>query len=76
MHFFYFSGIGDIKFIRLWHDNTGEGDDGSWFCHYVLVVDLQTQKRSLFLVNQWFAAEESDGRVTAIFLILLLVKCF
>ncbi|CAH8676554.1 unnamed protein product [Schistosoma rodhaini] len=58
--------LGPLIYIRLWHDNSGVGDNASWYCNYVGVVDLQTREKSHFIVESWFAVEESDGQVDRI----------
>ena len=35
--------LGDLVFLRIWHDNSGKGDDASWFLDKVVVEDLQTK---------------------------------
>ena len=37
-----------LNYIRLWHDNTGEGSSASWFLKYIIVRDLQTSGEILF----------------------------
>ncbi|CAF4248868.1 unnamed protein product, partial [Adineta steineri] len=34
--------LGLLNYIRIWHDNTGEGSSASWFLKYIIVRDLQT----------------------------------
>ncbi len=37
--------IGPLTFLRIWHDNSGEGNDAGWFLDKVVVEDLQTNQR-------------------------------
>lgn len=37
--------LGDLTFINIWHDNSGKGNDASWFLNKIIVEDLQTKKR-------------------------------
>jgi len=37
--------LGNLIFLRIWHDNSGKGQDASWFLDKVVVEDLQTQFR-------------------------------
>ena len=37
--------LGDLVFIRVWHDNSGKGDSSSWFLDKIIVEDLQTKHR-------------------------------
>ncbi|VDL90590.1 unnamed protein product, partial [Schistocephalus solidus] len=55
--------LGDLHFLRLWHNNSGAGDDASWFCDFVVVIDLQTTYKYYFIVGKWFAVDEDDGLV-------------
>ncbi|CAF4456624.1 unnamed protein product, partial [Adineta steineri] len=34
--------LGLLNYIRIWHDNSGEGSSASWFLKYIIVRDLQT----------------------------------
>ncbi|CAF4156054.1 unnamed protein product, partial [Adineta steineri] len=55
--------LGLLNYIRIWHDNTGEGSSASWFLKYVIVRDLQTLDKFYFISQQWFAVEKDDGRI-------------
>ncbi|VDO16859.1 unnamed protein product [Rodentolepis nana] len=55
--------LGDLRFLRLWHDNRGRGDSASWYCDFVCVIDLQTKNRFNFIVEKWFGVDEGDGLV-------------
>lgn len=64
--YLHFRPLGDLRFLRLWHDNRGKGDDASWYCDFVRIIDLQTKTRYNFIVGKWFAVEEDDGLVGSI----------
>ena len=49
--------------MRIWHDNSGKGDNQSWFLSYVAIRDIQTKERFYFLANTWFSVVEGDGEV-------------
>ena len=55
-----------LNFIRLWHDNTGQGTSASWFLKYIIVQDLQTLQKFHFIAQRWFAVEEQDGLVSSV----------
>ncbi|CAH8432648.1 unnamed protein product [Dicrocoelium dendriticum] len=55
--------LGRLIYCRLWHDNSGIDDRASWYCSYVGVLDLQTGKKSHFVVGRWLGVEEDDGQV-------------
>ena len=56
--------LGLLNFIRLWHDNTGQGQSASWFLKYIIVQDLHTMQNFHFIAQRWFAVEEDDGLVS------------
>jgi hypothetical protein len=55
--------LGLLNYIRIWHDNTGEGASASWFLKYVIVRDLQTMEKFHFICQTWFAVERDDEKV-------------
>ncbi|CAF0846743.1 unnamed protein product [Adineta steineri] len=55
--------LGLLNYIRIWHDNSGEGSSASWFLKYIIVRDLQTLDKFYFICQQWFAVEKDDGRI-------------
>ena len=55
--------MGNLNYLKIWHDNSGQGDDASWFLKYLIVHDLQTRERFYFLCQDWLAVEKSDGKI-------------
>ncbi|CAF0742236.1 unnamed protein product [Didymodactylos carnosus] len=55
--------LGQLNYIRIWHDNTGKGTSASWFLKYIVVRDLQTMEKQHFICQQWLAVEKDDGSV-------------
>ena len=53
--------------MRVWHDNSGKGKFGSWYLNYVVVRDVQSDTKQVFVANKWLAVEEDDGQVHIIF---------
>ncbi|XP_065653607.1 location of vulva defective 1-like [Hydra vulgaris] len=47
------STLGDLDFIRLWHDNSG----GGWYLKNIIIIDLQTEKRFVFTGHCWIAVD-------------------
>lgn len=45
----YFMGtkepLGDLRYLRIWHDNTGKGAYKNWYLNRVIVDDLQERDR-------------------------------
>ncbi|CAG0904802.1 unnamed protein product, partial [Cyprideis torosa] len=55
--------LGPLSYLRMWHDNSGKGNRGSWFCRSVIVRDIITGSVYYFVVNNWFAVEHGDGMI-------------
>ena len=55
--------MGNMQYMRIWHDNSGLGDDASWFLKYIIVHDLQTRQKFYFICEDWLAVEKSDGKI-------------
>ncbi|XP_065660269.1 uncharacterized protein LOC105848477 isoform X11 [Hydra vulgaris] len=47
------SSLGELDFIRLWHDNSG----GGWYVKNIIINDLQTKKQFTFIGRRWIAAD-------------------
>ncbi|XP_069123303.1 uncharacterized protein [Argopecten irradians] len=55
--------LGNLNFLRIWHDNTGKGTDADWYLNMVLIKDLQNNQKYMFLCNQWMAVDKGDQEV-------------
>ncbi|XP_038068022.1 uncharacterized protein LOC119737627 [Patiria miniata] len=55
--------LGALNYMRIWHDNSGQGAAQSWYMSYIAIRDLQTKRRYFFLCNQWFSVVDGDGQV-------------
>ena len=55
--------LGDLKYLRIWHDNSGKGRFASWYLQYVLVRNVQTGEMTTFVCNEWLAVEYDDGLI-------------
>lgn len=58
--------LGNLNYIRVWHDNSGKGNMASWYLKYIVVHDLQTRNKFYFLCENWLAVEKSDGVIDRI----------
>ncbi len=58
--------MGYLNSLRIWHDNSGEGDYASWYLKFIIVQDLQTRQKFYFLCEKWLAVEKSDGKIDRI----------
>ena len=57
------SSLGNLTYLKIWHDNSGKGDMASWFLKHIIVHDLQTNEKFYFLCEKWLAVEKSDGKL-------------
>ena len=58
-----FRSLGNLQYLRIWHDNTGIGDYASWFLGAIIVRDVQTGRKYQFANDRWLAVEYADGEV-------------
>ena len=49
--------------MKIWHDNSGQGDAASWFLKFIIVRDFQTKEKFYFLCQNWLSVEKSDGKI-------------
>ncbi len=61
---FYLRNLGQLDYIRIWHDNSGKGGMASWFLKTVIVHDLQTRECFYFICEKWLAVEKDDGCIS------------
>ncbi|KAL4239324.1 hypothetical protein ACF0H5_000141 [Mactra antiquata] len=55
--------LGDLLYLRIWHDNSGKGRAASWYLNHVVIRDVQTDRKYIFIANRWLAVDEDDGQV-------------
>ena len=55
--------LGNLAYLRVWHDNSGKGGMASWYLKFILVHDLQTREKHYFLCEKWLAVEKEDGLI-------------
>nr|CDJ83689.1 Lipoxygenase and Polycystin cation channel domain containing protein [Haemonchus contortus] len=53
--------LGDLRYVRLWVDNSGRGECESWYCNRVIIKDLHTGKIYRFPIYNWFGSFMGDG---------------
>ncbi|XP_045214928.2 uncharacterized protein LOC123565009 [Mercenaria mercenaria] len=53
--------LGDLDYIRIWHDNSGGGSYASWYLSRMEVHDVQRNESFSFLGERWLAVEKEDG---------------
>ncbi|CAH1253107.1 PKD1L3 [Branchiostoma lanceolatum] len=54
--------LGEIRRLQIWHDNKG-GRSRSWYLEKVILQDLQTRDRCVFICNDWLSVDRGDGQV-------------
>ncbi|VDI63637.1 Hypothetical predicted protein [Mytilus galloprovincialis] len=62
--------LGDLVYLRIWHDNSGEGKLQSWYLHRVVITDLHTNEKYIFQCDRWFATDIEDGMIERIIPVL------
>nr|KAG5713885.1 hypothetical protein BaRGS_024512 [Batillaria attramentaria] len=58
--------LGDLRYVRVWHDDSGPGEEASWFLGKFIVEDLQSAERFMFVCDRWLAIDKEDGLVDRI----------
>ncbi|KAL3877557.1 hypothetical protein ACJMK2_035254 [Sinanodonta woodiana] len=51
--------LGNLLFLHIWHDHSGD-HNGSWFLRKILVDDLHTDERTIFVCNNWLSLQKGD----------------
>ncbi|XP_055877066.1 polycystin family receptor for egg jelly-like isoform X1 [Biomphalaria glabrata] len=51
--------LGDLQCIKIWHDNSGKGNDATWYLDQIDIVDLQNTKGYYFVCGEWLSPEFS-----------------
>jgi len=49
--------------MKIRHDNSGQGDNASWYLKHIIVNDLQTNEKFYFICEKWIAVEKEDGKL-------------
>ncbi|XP_050390123.1 polycystic kidney disease protein 1-like 2 [Patella vulgata] len=52
------SCVGPLQYLHIWHDNSGNGNDASWYLDKVEIRDLQKKEKFEFPCSLWLAVEE------------------
>ncbi|XP_063447197.1 polycystin-1-like protein 2 [Mytilus trossulus] len=53
--------INDPTVLKIWHDNSGQGNSASWYLNKIILEDVQTGERYLFICDQWLSLDHDDG---------------
>ncbi|KAK6052775.1 hypothetical protein COOONC_09720, partial [Cooperia oncophora] len=52
--------LGELRYVRIWVDNSGRGDRGSWYCNRIIIKDLHTGKVYRFPIHDWLGMSVGD----------------
>ncbi|XP_076075490.1 polycystin-1-like protein 2 isoform X1 [Mytilus galloprovincialis] len=55
--------INDPTVLKIWHDNSGQGNSASWYLNKIILEDVQTSERYMFICDQWLSLDHDDGCV-------------
>lgn len=55
--------LGNLYACRIFHDNSGQTGKASWYLKHVIIQDLQTKERFVFICEKWFALDKGDGSI-------------
>ncbi|XP_063446779.1 polycystin family receptor for egg jelly-like [Mytilus trossulus] len=58
--------LGDLSYVYIWHDNSGESDSSSWYLTRVDVEDIQKRERFIFLCGKWLCLDTVESSVDAV----------
>lgn len=57
--------LGELSYIRVWHDNSGE--DPAWYVKQISIREIATNGVWHFVCEHWLAVDEGDGLIDRIF---------
>ncbi|XP_076075499.1 polycystin-1-like protein 2 [Mytilus galloprovincialis] len=52
--------INDPSVLKIWHDNSGQGNSASWYLNKIILEDIQTNERYTFICDQWLSLDHDD----------------
>jgi polycystin 1L2 len=55
--------LGELRYLRIWHDNSGRGRHASWFLKIVTVYNFQLKQKSYFICEKWLSVDHNDGLI-------------
>ncbi|XP_021356998.1 polycystic kidney disease protein 1-like 2 [Mizuhopecten yessoensis] len=58
--------LGEIDYIYIWHDNSGEGSKASWYLNRVDIEDIQDKQKYFFLCGKWLCMDSADDNIDAV----------
>ncbi|XP_033737965.1 polycystic kidney disease protein 1-like 2 [Pecten maximus] len=58
--------LGEIDYVYIWHDNSGEGSKASWYLNRVDIEDIQDKQKYFFLCGKWLCMDTPDDNIDAV----------
>ncbi|VDK57100.1 unnamed protein product [Cylicostephanus goldi] len=58
--------MGDIRYVRVWVDNSGRGHRESWYCNRIFIKDLHTGSIYRFPIHDWIGQCMAEGAVSVL----------
>ncbi|RNA19749.1 polycystic kidney disease 1-like 2 [Brachionus plicatilis] len=56
--------LGSLFYCRVFHDNSAKNrHDSSWYLKHLIVTDLQTNEKYVFICEKWFSLDSDDGKI-------------
>ncbi|KAL3876145.1 hypothetical protein ACJMK2_034017, partial [Sinanodonta woodiana] len=52
--------LGQLDYLRIWHDNSGGGSSDSWYLNKISIHDIQRKETFEFMVERWLAVEHGE----------------
>ncbi|KAH3817413.1 hypothetical protein DPMN_118947, partial [Dreissena polymorpha] len=49
--------LGTLQHMCIWHDNSGESDNASWYLNQLSVYDAHTKQAYSFIAEKWLSVE-------------------
>ncbi|KAL8594137.1 hypothetical protein ACOMHN_047877 [Nucella lapillus] len=55
--------LGDLRHLRVWHDDSGPMGKSAWYLSRMTADDLQTGERFIFICEKWLALDKDEGLI-------------
>ena len=55
--------MGNLNYMRIWHDNSGRDEKASWYLKNLIIYDLQTKEKFYTVCENWLDSKLGDGKI-------------
>lgn len=55
--------MGNLNYMRIWHDNSGRDEKASWYLKNLIIYDLQTKEKFYTECENWLDSKLGDGKI-------------